>query len=163
MRSTKKAVPLLLSLALLAGLPAAFGEEKPLEALGALVAGDWRADDSRHVFEWGVGRKALRSRSYARSEGEWKLVSEGLWFWDPGEEAIRGVVVAIAMPVDLFEYRAQVRDSEVVHDLVAHGPSGGEYVERWVFGDGSYRWSLEVEREGKTETIMGGTYERAAE
>ncbi len=127
---------------------------------GALVEGEWHGEDSRHVFEWGVGKRSLRSRSYQESEGGWNLVGEGMWFWDPGQATIRGIAVAIGMPVELFEYRSEVQGTEVVHDLVAQGPAGGEYGERWVFADGTYRWTLEVENEGQLEAIMGGAYQR---
>jgi hypothetical protein len=137
------------------------GSTSPLDAFGALVVGEWEAEDSRHVFEWGLGQRMIRSRSYHKSEGGWTLVSDGMWFWDDGQKTIRGVAVAIGMPVELFEYRSEVRGSEVVHNLLAQGPAGGEYVERWTFAGGEYRWSLEVEKDGKPEQIMGGSYRRA--
>ena len=147
----------LLVLTLLPGVvPAA---ETPLEAFGALVVGEWEAEDSRHVLEWGVARKVVRSSSYFKVEGEWTLVSEGLWFWDARQEQVRGVAVATGMPVELFEYRSKIRENEVVHELDAQGPAGGKFVERWKFGGGEYRWTLESPQGG--EPIMGGTFQRA--
>jgi hypothetical protein len=135
----------------------------PLDAFGALVVGEWEADDSRQVFEWGVGQQTIRSRSYFKSDDGWTLVGEGMWYWDARQATIRGVAVAIEMPVELFEYRSVVRNREIVHELVAQGAAGGEFVERWVFDEGGYRWSLEAEANGALEEIMGGTYRRARE
>jgi hypothetical protein len=151
---------LLLFLAVSAtGLPIP-ASTSPLDAFGELVVGEWEAEDSRHVLEWGVGQRVIRSRSYHKSDEGWTLVGEGMWFWDAKQSSIRGVVVAIGMPVDLFDYRSEVRDGEIVHNLVAQGAAGGEYVERWVFADKKYRWSLEVQNKGEAEAIMGGAYQR---
>ena len=156
----KKTCALLLFLAVLTtGWPMA-APAGQLDALGALVVGEWEAEDSRHVLEWGVGQRVIRSRSYHKSEQGWTLVGEGMWFWDAKQSTIRGVVVAIGMPVDLFDYRSEVRDGEIVHKLSAQGPAGGEFVERWIFADNEYRWSLEVQNKGEAEAIMGGAYQR---
>jgi hypothetical protein len=133
--------------------------ETPLEAFGTLVVGQRETEDSRHVIEWGVARKVVRSRSYFKVEGKWSLVSEGLWFWDARQEQLRGVAVATGMPVDLFEYSSTVREKEVVHELDAQGPAGGKFVERWKFDGDSYHWTLENPQGG--EPIMGSTYQRA--
>ena len=157
----KSMIAWLLVLAALASVLPAAADDGPLESFGALVIGEWEAEDSRHVLEWGVGQRTIRSRSYFKSEDEWTLAGEGMWYWDPAQKTIRGVAVAVGMPVELFEYRSRVRDGEVVHDLVAQGAAGGEYVERWTFADDEYRWTLEVEKEGGLEPIMGGVYQRA--
>lgn len=139
-----------------AAAPAA---ETPLEAFGGLAVGEWETEDSRHVLEWGVARKVVRSTSYFKVEGEWTLVSEGMWFWDARQQQIRGVAVATGMPVELFEYRSTIREKEVVHELEAQGPAGGKFVERWSFDGGEYSWTLENPQGG--EPLMGGTYRRA--
>ena len=48
-------------------------QRKLLQALGDLIVGSWEAADSRHVIEWGVGRKLIRARSYFPSEDGWRL------------------------------------------------------------------------------------------
>lgn len=135
------------------------GEDAATAALarfGERMVGAWEGDGSRHVFEWAVDRRAVHSRSYA-ADGE-SLVSEGFWFWDPVDAVIRGRVVATGMGIDLFEYTTRVGEDEIVHDLTTHGPMGGDFVERWVFEDDGYRWSLEQ----AGETLMGGSYVRVA-
>lgn len=125
-----------------------------LARFGERMVGTWEGDGSRHVFEWGVDRRAIRSRSYG-PDGE-SLVSEGFWFWDPEDRVIRGRVVATGMGIDLFEYTTRVEDDRIVHDLTTHGAMAGEFVERWVFEDDGYRWSLEQDG----EALMGGRYVR---
>ena len=143
----------------LAAWPApASGQASPLADFGALVVGAWEDEGSRHVHEWGVGQRVITSKSYTRSADAWQLVSEGMWFWDPTEDAIRGVVVALGMPVELFEYRSEVRGRDVVHSLFAHGQGGGRFVERWRFVEGAYAWTLEQVSDGSVETLMGGRY-----
>ncbi len=90
-------------------------------------------------------------------------MSEGMWFLDSAEDALRGVVVAIEMPVDLFLYRSEVQGNEIVHDLVARGDAGGTFVERWPYDDDGYRWSLEQEKGGAAVQIMSGAYRRSSE
>lgn len=144
-----------------AGAPiAAQNAAEGLAGFGRLVTGEWVANDSRHRFEWGVGGQVIHSKSYFPGDDGWVLVSEGMWYWDPAARAIRGVVVAIDMPVTLFEYRTRVEGETVVHDLVSHGEMGGRYEERWAFDASGYRWTLRSSP--GDERIMGGRYERAA-
>lgn len=128
-----------------------------LARFGERMVGTWEGDGSRHVFEWGVDRRAIRSRSYG-ADGE-GLVSEGFWFWDPEDRVIRGRVVATGMGIDLFEYTTRLEEDQIVHELAAHGPMGGDFVERWVFEDVGYRWSLEQ----GGEIHMSGSYVRVTD
>jgi hypothetical protein len=136
--------------------PAADSDGGALVDFGALVVGRWETEDSRHDFAWGVGERVLRSTSYAADGDHWVIVSEGWWYWDPGEGTIRGQTVAVGMGIDLFEYRSRVSGSEVVHDLVSHGEFGGVFVERWTFDEAGYSWTLEQDG----ERIMGGAFRR---
>lgn len=131
----------------------------PLAEFGELAVGEWTSADSRHVLEWGVGQMSIQSRSYFGTEGDWTLVSEGMWFWDPALETIRGVAVAIEMPVSLFEYASRVEAGVVIHDLQAHGQGGGHFQEVWTFGEDSYDWAL-YPSSGEGDRLMGGAYKR---
>ena len=127
------------------GEPLAAQDDAParLAEFGERMVGTWESADSRHVFEWGVGRLAIRTRSYFEDGPRWRLVSEGFWYWDPTARAIRGVSVAVDMPVALFEYTSRIQGDEIVHDLVTHGDMAGRYVERWIFQGDAYAWTLE--------------------
>lgn len=166
MRATRigSRTALALGLTVLAASPAAARQERDgperetgaaaLEAFGALVVGEWQSEGSRHEFSWGVGRRAIHSRSWFGDPGSWTLVSEGFWYWDPGEGTIRGRTVAIDMGIDLFEHRSRVDGRSVVSDLVSHGDFGGVYVERWTFDDAGYDWVLEQDG----ARVMGARY-----
>lgn len=132
-----------------------------LEAFGELVVGVWEAPDSRHVHEWGVGRKLIKSSSYfLADDGSWSLVSEGIWYWDAEAEVIRGTLLAIEMPLDRFEYSSRVEGSRVVHRLRAVGAEVLEYRETWTVSDATYDWVLEEESPTGWTRVMGGTYTR---
>jgi len=128
----------------------------PLAAFGAKMVGSWEAEDSRHVFEWGVGERVLKSTSYAPEGNRWIVTSEGWWYLDPVTGTVRGTTIAVGMGIDLFEHSARVGAGEIVHDLVAHGPMGGSYVERWVFDADGYAWTLEQDG----TRLMEGHYRR---
>lgn len=142
------------------GQPAA---PHPLAAFERLVGGQWHLEGSYQEFEWGVGRRSVRSRSYFVVEGEPKLVSEGVWFWHPGEEQIKGIFTAIDMPVVFFDYTTRFEDDKMVNDLRSYGANGAEevYVETWEFRDDShYVWTLWKKTPEGLSEVMGGTYSR---
>ena len=131
-----------------------------LSRFGALVEGTWEGSDSRHVYEWAVGRNALRSRSYTPQDDGWRLVSEGFWY--QGEEGeVRGVVVAVDMPFHRMEYESRVDGDRVVHELRTFGPAEENWVETWHFMDDSYTWPLERRTATGLERFMAGEYQRA--
>ena len=125
-------------------------------AFGSRMVGVWQGSGTRHVFEWGLDGRVVHSHSYESRGDEWVLVSEGFWYADPELDAVRGVAVATGMPVELFEYATSVRSDEVVHELRAHGPMGGRFIERWRFDGDRYEWTLEQ----AGERLMGGVLVR---
>jgi hypothetical protein len=135
----------------------------PLAPFERLIGGQWHFDGSYSEFEWGLGRQSVTTRSYFIIEGEPKLVSEGFWFWHPGEKQIKGTFTAIDMPVVLFNYTVRFEDNKMVADLVAFDAEGNEtsYVETWEFTDDThYEWKLLSETPDGLVEVMGGTYER---
>jgi uncharacterized protein YndB with AHSA1/START domain len=76
--------------------PAAVAD--PLAPLARLVGGQWRGEiklldgaviRARHVFEWGLGGKILKSKTYgAFSDRPEQLVYEGLFAWHPEKKKI---------------------------------------------------------------------------
>jgi len=120
------------------------------------MVGTWEGDGSRHVFEWGVGQRVVKSISYGPEGDGWVVVSEGWWYWDPVAQSVRGTTVGTGMGIDLFQHTARLERDEIVHDLVTHGSMSGSFVERWLFDEAGYSWSLEEDG----ITLMGGRYER---
>lgn len=105
--------------------------------------------------------KAIRSKGYFLVDGTWKLVSEGLWYWDPDAHTIRSVVVAIDMPVEHFEYRSRVEGDRIVHDLQVFGPEPGRFIEVWSFDGDEYTYWLERPG-GGGERLLGGSFRKAS-
>ena len=160
----QKFLTLALLFALLSLVSAAAEDDaKPLQPFERLVGGQWHLQNTFLVFEWGVGRKSVRARSYRVIAGEAKLVSEGAWYWHAGDGAIKGVFTAIDMPVELFDYTARFEGDTMFFDLSAYAASGNEtrFSETWKFVDDShFEWTLSgVLPDGRAET-MSGTYER---
>lgn len=133
-------------------------DDSPLAPFARLVGGEWwLGDDSYQVFEWGVGEQLVKTKSFFVVDGEPVLVSEGVWFWHPGERAIRGFHVAIEMPVHFFDYTTWFEEDAMVSDLISFGEMGATYRETFeITGPDTYVWSLYQ----AGERVMGGTYTR---
>ncbi len=135
----------------------------PLAPFERLVGGKWYLEGSYQEFEWGVGRRSVKARSYFIIDGEPKLVSEGVWFWHPGKEEIKGVFTAIDMPVVFFDYTTRFEGDKMVNDLLSYSAKGVEtaYVETWDFTDAThFVWKLLKKAPDGMQEIMGGTYSK---
>ena len=72
--------------------------QDPLAPIAHLVGGQWRGQitlidgtviHARHVYEWGLGGKIIKSKTYgALGDGPEALVYEGLFAWHPEKKAI---------------------------------------------------------------------------
>ena len=134
----------------------------PLAPFERLI-GRWHLEDSHQEFVWGVGRQSVRARSYFVVDGESRLVSEGMWFWHPGEESVRGVVTAIDMPVTFFDYTTRFEDDRMVSELTSYDADGkaSQYVETFGFVDDSqYEWTLFTKTDEGLQKVMGGLFTR---
>ncbi len=135
----------------------------PLDPFEKLVGGKWQLEGSYQEFEWGLGRRMVKSRGYVAIEGEPKLVSEGIWFWHPGEKQIKGVFTAIDMPVVFFDYTTRFEGNKMLNDLRAYGVNGSEthYIETWEFTDDThYVWSLSKKTPDGLQEEMSAIYSR---
>lgn len=135
----------------------------PLAGFDKLIGGSWHLEGSYLELEWGVGRRSVKSRSYFVIDGEPRLVSEGLWFWHPGEQAIKGFFTAVDMPVVLFDFTTRFEDNRIVSDLSAYDARGNEtsYVETWELVDEMHLlWRLVEDTPGGVVERMSGTYSR---
>lgn len=137
-------------------------EPHPLAGFERLIGGRWHLGNSYQEFEWGVGRRSVKARSYFVVDGKPRLVSEGTWYWHPAEASIRGVFTAVDMPVDLFEYTSRFDGADLVSDLIAYsGAVETAYVERWAFVDeAQFEWTLYAVTADGPQREMGGTYTR---
>jgi hypothetical protein len=161
------AAPMAVALAAVMVLPGASSgqEARPeLAPLARLVGGRWYlGEDSYHTFALGVGGQSVTTSSYAVLPDGERLISEGTFFYHPGERVVKGYVVAIDMGLDLFEYAIEAHSDTLVMDLRVFGPQAGTTPlrETWVFTDNDhYVWTLLQQGEDGWERLMGGTYAR---
>ena len=135
----------------------------PMAPFKRLVGGEWHHGDTYQVFEWGVGRRNVRSFSYALVDGEYTLVSEGTWYWHPQENAFKGIFVAVGMGIDVFEYQTKFEDNTMVNKLKTFDADGNEehHAETWEFIDENhYVWTLFSQTEDGPRKTMEGTFVR---
>jgi len=135
----------------------------PLDPFERLIGGQWHLEGGYQAFEWGVGRRSVKAQSYIIVEGKSQLVSEGIWFWHPGEKQIKGVFTAIDMPVVFFDYTTRFEKNKMVNDLSSYGENGIEtlYVETWDFTDDKhYMWRLMTKTPMGLQDVMSGTYSK---
>ncbi len=169
----KKSVSTLAVLAALcwSGFPTLQGQEaptspavlSPLAPFESLIGGQWHLDGSYQELEWGLDGMSVKSKSYVMVGGESQLVSEGLWFWHPGEQQIKGIFTAVDMPVVFFDYTTRFEDEKMVSDLVTYDAAGArsEFVEVWdLVDERHYVWTLSVRSPDGLQEVMAGTYER---
>jgi hypothetical protein len=138
-------------------------EADPLAPFERLIGGQWHLEGSYQEFEWGIGRRSVKARAYTMTEGEPRLVSEGLWFWHPGQQRIKGVFTASEMPSVLFDYTTRFEGDRMVNDLRAYDAAGVEtrYLETWHFTDRNhYDWRLFRKTAEGREPVMSGTYSK---
>ncbi|NNE66602.1 MAG: hypothetical protein HKN33_08545 [Pyrinomonadaceae bacterium] len=122
------------------------GPDNHLDGFNWLVdGGKWSDGATMQEFEWGLDRMSVKSRSYAVSEGEHRLVSEGVWFWHPGKKVIKGHFFAVEMPFSFIESEAEFDGSRLIHRLSTYSGDKKpvEYVEVIEEASGgSYSWKL---------------------
>lgn len=137
--------------------------ENPLLGFEQLMGGEWHQDGGYQTFRWGVGKKSVIAENYFVLNGEPQKVSEGIWFWHPGEQQIKGYFTAINMPVEFFDYTTRFTETGFESDLKTYDSSGHStrYLEKWEFeSQDIIKWTLySVDSEDLTE-VMGGRMNR---
>jgi len=134
-----------------------------LSQFSRLIGGEWHLDGSYQVFEWGVGKRSVKSRSYFIINGKSKLVSEGIWVWHLGEKKLKGYFTAIEMPVVFFDYTARFKGNIMMNKLISYSLQGEPeiYFETWEFTDDDhFVWTLFSKTDEGEKKIMGGDYSR---
>jgi hypothetical protein len=130
--------------------------DDPLAPFAAFVDGRWHLDGSSQELRWGPGRRSVLARGYLAADGEDRLVSQGMWFWHPGEQRIVGYFTAVDMTPDFFAYVVRFEGAVMVGDVIGYSRDGEprRYVERWEPLDADrFRWSLrEVTDTGEQQT-----------
>ncbi|MBD3226320.1 MAG: hypothetical protein GF313_16445 [Caldithrix sp.] len=138
-------------------------QSNPLAPFERLIGGQWYMQDSYQTFSWGVGKLSVLSESYVVEQGQARKVSEGYWFYHPGQGQIKGYFTAIDMPVQFFDYTTVFKSDTMKNDLISYSAGGqaSHYLETWTFSeDGRYQWTLFTKTDNGRQKIMGGTYQR---
>jgi hypothetical protein len=150
----------LLSLALINSTQTLSGQAVEKLAPFDRFIGEWKMDSALQVFEWGPGKSSVIARSYQidnEGNGSKTLVSQGIWFWHPGKQKIKGYVSAINMPVSFFDYSSKFVNGALFSELEAYDTNGRKsfYHESMeITSDNTYEWKLSQEG----QVIMQGVF-----
>lgn len=135
----------------------------PLSEFESIIGGEWHQESGYQIFRWGVGKKTVHAENYFLMNGEEQKVSEGVWFWHPGEQKIKGYFTAINMPVEFFDYTSRFTDSGIESDLKAYNSTGQltQYIESWEFeNQDRIKWVLYSFDSGTKTKVMEGVMNR---
>ncbi|MDR9409377.1 MAG: hypothetical protein RI573_11080 [Balneolaceae bacterium] len=135
----------------------------PLSGFETIIGGEWHQQGGYQIFKWGLGKKSVIADNYFIVEAEAQKVSEGVWFWHPGEQQIKGYFTAINMPVEFFDYSTRFIEDGIESDLSAYNSSGQltQYSEKWVFDDqNQISWTLYSLEGNEKKQVMGGVLKR---
>lgn len=138
-------------------------EKNPLAPFEKLIGGKWVFEGGYQTVAWGLGKLSVKAKSYFVVDGAPQLVSEGQWFWHPGQQQIRGYFTAVQMPVVFFDYVTRFEDNKMISELKSYSAAGKEqrFLEVWDFtGDNRYEWSLLQKTENGNQTVMRNVFER---
>ena len=134
-------------------------DSNPLSSFESLIGGEWHQQGGFQIFRWGVGKKSVQAENYFMMNGEAQKVSEGVWFWHPGEQQIKGFFTATNMPVEFFDYNTRFTKTGLESDLEAYDAAGNltRFTETWEFEtENKIRWTLySLESDMKTEVMSG--------
>ena len=134
-----------------------------LHVFDKLVDGKWEYDGGYQTYEWGVGNLSIIAKNYSVKDGEETLISEGYYFYHPGEKVIKGYFTAINMPIFFFDYTTKFVDDKIVSNLTAYSNDGkpAKYTEILHLKDKNYiTWDLLVDTKDGKQKIMSGEYRR---
>ncbi len=143
--------------------------QNPLLPFEKLIGGEWwLGEDSYQTFEWGVGTLSVNAEAFFVQNGEHVKVSEGEWFYHPGEKKIIGYFNAQNMPITFFDYATSFNENgNMINQLVGFGPMGNgiEFYETWEFtSENSFTWTLSQRNEdGSLTEMMKDDYIRKSE
>lgn len=108
--------------------------------------GSWKFGNTLQVFEWGVGKMSVIGKGYQLNGTNKKtLVAEGMWFWNPADEMIKGYVVAVNMPISFFDYTTKFENGKMINELIGYNSDNHAEFYREIMEiqtDSTYQWIL---------------------
>lgn len=145
--------------------PESVAETHPMQALARLERGRWRlAADSPwgayHRYEWGVGRRLLRSTSNLMVEDVDASFAESLFYWHPHQQVVR--LLGFGTDGALFDGRLEI-DGEIWSFHFDHYAEGERtaMLDRWSWdGEETYRWTSFIKSARELDPWMSGSFTR---
>lgn len=130
--------------------------------------GCWDATDgsSRQELSWGLDHRVIHTRMWFRDGDEWKLVSEGAMYADPGRDEVVGFAATIDMPVSHFTMTAKPTPEGPDFDNVIYDPDGTpmQAIEQWrSLGNDGFTWHLFQPGDDGLTPWMDGEWSRNQE
>ncbi len=127
------------------------------------IGGRWQLGNSYQEYRWGLDKQSVQVSGFVIQNGQPRMVSQGHWYWHPGEKQIRGMFFAVDMPVWLFDYQARFTGNTLKASLTAYDKDNRatRYQEHWRFsGPDSYQWQLFSQNNGQPTLAMDGQFTR---
>jgi len=130
--------------------------------------GCWESTDgsARQELSWGLDHRVIRTRMWFGDGDDWKLVSEGAFYRDPGRGEVVGFAEAIDMPVGHFAITARSEGDLLRLDHISYTPDGDEMetAERWqTVGSNGFSWQLFQSAADELTPWMDGEWSRVSE
>lgn len=143
-------------------------ETHPMEVMARLENGHWRltansAWGAYHRYEWGVGRRLLRSTSSLVVDDLDTPFAEGLYYWHPVEQDVR--LVGFDTSGALYEGRLEV-DGPIWSFHFDHFAEGQRraMLDRWTWrGEETYYWTAFIKNTLELDPWMNGSFTRQAQ
>jgi hypothetical protein len=106
-------------------LPSGRADDKlganPMAPLERFVGGQWVVDGkwangealhARTIYEWGLGKKIIRAKTFVKSEGAEYQRYEGILTWHPKKKCL--VEISFAVDGALTEYVLETKDADTL-------------------------------------------------
>lgn len=152
-----------------AGTTEAGATTQGIDSLGRFV-GEWLAEGTwedpkkggiRVAYEWGVGNKAVHSKSFIVNEGKEQLVYETTFYWHPGKKQL--VFQSISAAGGLFDGVAKVSEADTIecqwYDYSADSTREWKQTLRFLDTD-TYEWKVHQKKGKEWVPAKEGTFRR---
>lgn len=94
--------------------------ENPLLQFSPLIGGEWDINDSFQTFEWGIGKKSVRSRKFIASPGGGYTSFETVWVWHPQRQLIIGSEITSDASIDFIEHEAYFKGDTLISNISSY-------------------------------------------
>jgi hypothetical protein len=162
----------LATLVLFAG-SVARAEDKPVEnKLAALerfvgewvVDGQWTGGEALHargVYEWGLGKKILRARTYVKNGEQEYQRYEGVMAWHPDKKSLYEISFAYDGAINEVLIESKDRDTLRIGYRPFHADKPQPVRQTLTFvDDDHFRWVVELQQGAEWKQLIDATWRR---